>query len=78
MVDSLKRACVLFKWIESTTIDDYIYTHTRKRGIATKNINAKNTRYTTTINKIMTNNKTMGSKAKRGNRWKNVFSTWTS
>jgi hypothetical protein len=26
----------------------------RKRGIATKNINAKNTRYTTTINKIMT------------------------
>lgn len=26
----------------------------RKRGIATKNINAKNTRYTTTINKITT------------------------
>jgi len=28
--------------------------YVRKRGIATKNINAKNTRYTTTINKIMT------------------------
>jgi hypothetical protein len=49
----------------------------RKRGIATKNINAKNTRYTT-INKIMTNNKTMGSKAKKGNSWKDVFGTWTS